>query len=142
MPVLVNISLYQNLIGLKDKINNLVANFWPGISVPLNLTYGCDGLNGKESAYQCRRPGFYPWVGKISWRRKLQPTPVFLSGKFHGQRRLVYCSLWGHKGLDTTYWLNNDNNKWMWCMSNDYKFVVLFHKHCYTFLSYILSIFN
>ena len=29
------------------------------------------------------------WVGKILWRRKWQPTPVFLSGKFHGQRSLV-----------------------------------------------------
>ena len=31
---------------------------------------------------QCKRPGFSPWVGKIPWRRKWQPTPVFLSGKF------------------------------------------------------------
>ena len=29
------------------------------------------------------------WVGKIPWRRKWQPTPVFLPGKFHGQRSLV-----------------------------------------------------
>jgi len=28
-----------------------------------------------------------PWVGKIPWRRKWQPTPVYLSGKLHGQRR-------------------------------------------------------
>ena len=32
---------------------------------------------GKESACQCRRGWFSPWVGKISWRRKWQPTPVF-----------------------------------------------------------------
>ena len=32
----------------------------------------------------CRRPGFNPWVGKISWRRKWHPTPVFLPGKSHG----------------------------------------------------------
>ena len=31
---------------------------------------------------QCRRPGFHPWVGKISWRRGWLPTPVFLLGKF------------------------------------------------------------
>ena len=30
--------------------------------------------------------GFDPWVGKISWRRQGQPTPVFWPGKFHGQR--------------------------------------------------------
>ena len=37
---------------------------------------------------QCGRPGFDPWVGKIRWRKKWQPTPVFLPGKFHGQRNL------------------------------------------------------
>ena len=35
---------------------------------------------------QCGRPGFDPWVGKIPWRRKWQPTPVLLPGKFHGLR--------------------------------------------------------
>ena len=38
----------------------------------------------------------YPWVGKITWRRKWQPTLVFLPGQFHGQRSLVSyspCSL-------------------------------------------------
>ena len=44
---------------------------------------------GKESACQCRRGWFNPWIGKISWRRKWQPTPVFLPGKSHGWRNLV-----------------------------------------------------
>ena len=43
-------------------------------------------LGGKESACQCRRCGFHPWVRKIPWRRKWQPIPVFLPGKSHGQR--------------------------------------------------------
>ena len=51
----------------------------------------------KESACQCRRCGFNPWVGKIPWRRKWQSTPVFLSGKFHGQRSLAGYSPWGCK---------------------------------------------
>ena len=41
---------------------------------------------------QCRRRrrcGFDPWVRKIPWRRKWQPTPVFLPGESHGQRSLV-----------------------------------------------------
>ena len=41
-------------------------------------------LSGKESICQCRscrRCGFDPWVGKIPWRRKWQPTLVFLPGK-------------------------------------------------------------
>ena len=36
-------------------------------------------------------------LGRSPWRRKWQPTPVFLPGKFHGQRSLVGYSLWGHK---------------------------------------------
>ena len=45
---------------------------------------------------------FDPWVGKIPWRRKWQPTPVFSPGKFHGLRSLVGYSPWGHKELDMT----------------------------------------
>ena len=44
---------------------------------------------------RCRRPGLDPWVGKIPWRRKWQPTPVFLPGESHGQRSLAGCSPWG-----------------------------------------------
>ena len=36
-----------------------------------------------------RKHRFDPWVGKSPWRRIWQPTPVFLPGKFHGQRSLV-----------------------------------------------------
>ena len=60
------------------------------------------GLSALEATCQCRRHGLDPWVGKIPWRRKWQPTSVFLPGKAHGQRRLVGCSLWGHKELDRT----------------------------------------
>ena len=35
--------------------------------------------------------------GKMPWRRKWQPTPVFLPGKFHGQRTPVGCSPWGRR---------------------------------------------
>ena len=44
-----------------------------------------------------RRRGFDPWVGKIPWRRKGQRTPVFLPGKFHGQRSLAGYSPWDHR---------------------------------------------
>ena len=54
-------------------------------------------LGGKESACQCRRCGFDPWVGKILWKGKLQPIPVFLPGKFNGQRSLAGYSPWGCK---------------------------------------------
>ena len=45
-----------------------------------------------------------PWVGKISWRRKLQPIPAFLPGKSHGQWSLVGYSPWHRKESDTTGW--------------------------------------
>ena len=38
----------------------------------------------------------------MHWRRKWQPTPVFLPGKSHGWRSLECCSLWGRWGLDIT----------------------------------------
>ena len=45
---------------------------------------------------------FNPWMRKIPWRRKWRPTPVFLPGKYYGQRSLVGCSPLGCKGSDTT----------------------------------------
>ena len=38
----------------------------------------------------------------VHWRRKWQPTPVFLTGESQGQRSLLGCRLWGHTELDTT----------------------------------------
>ena len=58
------------------------------------------GASGKEPAYQSRRQKrceFDPWVGKVPWRRKWQPTLVFLPGESHGQRSLEGYSLWGLK---------------------------------------------
>ena len=63
--------------------------------------------SGKESSCQCRRHKrhrFNPWVRKMPWSRKQQPTPVLLLGKFHGQRNLVGYSPQGCKELDTSNW--------------------------------------
>ena len=53
------------------------------------------------------RDGFDPWVRKIPWGKKWQPTPVFLPGKSHGQR-----GIWQAPGVakesDTTKQLNNN----------------------------------
>ena len=56
-----------------------------------------DGSAVKNLPANARDVGFDPWVKKISWRRKWQPTPGFLPGKSHGQRSLVAYSPWGHK---------------------------------------------
>ena len=49
---------------------------------------------------QCKRAGLDPWVGKIPWRRKWLPTPVFLPGKAHGQGSLAGYSPGGGKESD------------------------------------------
>ena len=68
---------------------------------PLSLQVGFPGgTSGKESACQCRSHRSYKfslWVGKIPWRRKWHPTPVFLPGESHGQRSLACYSPWGRR---------------------------------------------
>ena len=69
----------------------------------INMIFGLPWLlSNKESTCQCSRIGFHPWVGRVSWRRKWQPTPVFLPGKSCGQRSLAGYSPWGLKQSDTT----------------------------------------
>ena len=51
---------------------------------------------GKESACECRRHRFNPWIRKTLWR-EWQPTPVFLPRKSHGQRE-------GPGGLQSMGW--------------------------------------
>ena len=58
--------------------------------------------HGKESTCQCRTPELNPCITKTPWRRKWQPTPVFLPGESQGQRSLVGYSPWGHRDTDMT----------------------------------------
>ena len=67
----------------------------------------CVGLprwfSGQEPACQCRRHRslrFDPCMGKMPWRRKRQPTPVFLPGESHEQRNLEGYSPYGPSELD------------------------------------------
>ena len=61
------------------------------------------GITGKELSCQCKGckwRAFYPWVGKVPWRREWLPAPVFLPGEFHeqepGKLQSIHC-----KELDT-----------------------------------------
>ena len=76
----------------------------PDALLELYTTFRAHFPGGSESSVclQCARPRFGPWVGKIPWRRKWQPTPVLLPGKSHGRRSLVGYSLWGRKESDMT----------------------------------------
>ena len=61
-------------------------------SLPEDLYFLCFDIHGF-----CYSPGVTPW------RRKRQPTPVFMPGKSHGPRSLVGYNPWGRKDLDTTW---------------------------------------
>ena len=77
----------------------------PSLLFTWGPNYGGDfpgGSDGKSIRLQRGRPKFNPWDGKMPWRRKGQPTLVFLPGKSHGQRSLAGWSPWGHKELDMT----------------------------------------
>ena len=89
----------------EEEPSNLFAakGFAPGPSW-VNLP---GGSNGKSVCLKCGRPGFNRWVGKILWRRKWQPIPVLLLGKFHGWRNLVGYTPWDCKESDTAEWLTH-----------------------------------
>ena len=63
------------------------------------------GSDSKEPACSVGDPGLIPGLGRFPWRRAWQPTPVFLSGEFHGQRSPVGYSPWSHKESDRAEWL-------------------------------------
>ena len=78
---------------------------------------GPEGLpGGSEVKNLPVNEGVNPWVCKIPWRRKWQPTPVFLPGKSHGQRSLMGYSPWGRKRVthdlatEHAHWLSRDED--------------------------------
>jgi len=67
----------------------------------LCITYP-GGSDSKESAWSAGDLGLIPRSGRFPWRRKWQPTPVFLRREFHRQRSVAgYCP-WGCKESHTT----------------------------------------
>ena len=78
---------------------------------PCKLYHGFPGgsvvKNPPAVQATARRLGFHPWVSKIPWRRKWQPTPEFLPEKSHGQRSLTGYSPWDTKEFDMTELLHH-----------------------------------
>ena len=99
------LAVQGTLKSLLSILSTICSNCFLQIYLSLGKPCFPGGASYKESACQwrrCKRLRFDPWVGKIPWRRKWQSTPVFLTGKFHRQRRLMGYSAWGLKELDTT----------------------------------------
>ena len=108
----------SRVITLPTKVQIVKAMIFPVIM------YECGEGNGSPLQYSClenpwtEEPGRlqsmgslrvgHDWATLLSlftfmhWRRKWQPTPVFLPGESQGWRSLVGCCLWGHTGSDTT----------------------------------------
>ena len=71
------------------------------------LQYSWDSLVAQSVKIIClqyKRPRFDSWMGKTPWKRKWQPTSVFLPGESHGQRSLAGYNPWDHKSQT---WLSN-----------------------------------
>ena len=90
--------LLQEIYGIENKNNQETKPSDEENSDNSNECVVClSDLRDTLILMQCRKRKFDPWVGKISWRRKCQPIPLFLAGKSHGQRSLAGHSLWGCK---------------------------------------------
>ena len=83
------------------------------------------GSEDKVSACNAQGPGSIPGLERFPWRRKWQPTPIFLPGESHGQRSLAGYSPQGHR-------VGHD-----WATSLSLSLLLR-----YIYLCYILSQFN
>ena len=82
-------------LSQSKELDTLVPSIYGGVP-------GSSAVKHPPAIQETQETRFDPWVRKIPWRRKWQPTPVFLSGKFHRQKSLAGYSPWSHKELVTT----------------------------------------
>ena len=91
------------LKGLGNSKYNRITGHWTQdihgrLSVLLEInTKGAE--RGFCSLCHCHQMN---WVGLVHWRRKWQPTPLFLPGESHGQGSLAVYSPWGGEESDMT----------------------------------------
>ena len=104
--VLISFIMLKYILYIKD-------NFYT-ISHKLFREFSAGSVVKNESPCQCRRLRFDPWVGKILWRRKWQPTPVFLLGKSYEQRSLLGYIPWVAKSW---IWLSDRTCMHAWNIS-------------------------
>ena len=92
---------HRSLVGYRvsglEKSQTLLSKYTQHTQVRVWGFIGGSVIKKKNPACQCRRYKrwwFNPWVGKIPWKKAWQPTPVFLPGESHEQRKLMgYCPL-------------------------------------------------
>ena len=86
-----------------DPVSGLVSNI-PAVKYFKILGYLGAAVvkNPPANAEDAKRYWFNPWFRKIPWRRIWQPAPIFLPGKFHGQRNLAGYRACGCRKLNRT----------------------------------------
>ena len=92
--------------GLENSMDYIVHGVAKSDRTERLSLMGFLGGTSKETSCQCRRlqtHGFDPWVKKIPWRRKRQPTPVFLPEKSH-RRSWTWLSNQTTTTTTTTKW--------------------------------------
>ena len=104
--VLIYFIMLKYILYIKDNVYT--------ISHKLFREFSAGSVVKNESPCQWRRCRFDPWVGKILWRRKWQPTPVFLLEKSYGQRSLVGYIPWVAKSW---IWLSDRTYMHAWNIS-------------------------
>ena len=75
--------IYVKKIGNWNDLYNSVLQFL-NVCEYLNVDWASLVAQQVKNHLQCGRRGFDPWVGKIPWRQKRLPSPVFWPGEFHG----------------------------------------------------------
>ena len=80
-----------------------ISQYLTSTTCILGLPCSSDDEESACNGGDARDNGFDLWVRKFPWRRKWQPSPVFLPGESCGQRSLEGYSPWGHQESDTTY---------------------------------------
>ena len=102
-----------NIVFLSPTFWNSWKELYQIYSCPKHITGTSQVAQLSRIHLQCRRHRSDPWVRKIPWRRKWQPTPLLLPGKSQGQRRLAGYSPRGHKELNKTEWLKQQRMSWL-----------------------------
>ena len=98
--------------GDPGSIPGLGRSAGEGIGYPLQYSWASLVAQTVKNQPEMQETWVQSWVGKIPWRRKQLPTPVFWHGEFHGQRSTAGYSPWGHKEsamteqLSLTYYIH------------------------------------
>ena len=102
--------LLEPLTGLLEDCTEEDTQASLGLVRSQHLLWASRVAQCKEFTCQCRRHGFDLWIGEIPWRRKLQLSPVFLPGEFHGQKEPSGPQAMGSWRADTTEKLKNSSD--------------------------------